>query len=407
MSKETQTVVKKRKRTPLNNDLGPLKKKPIITEVEKKTSNQKKQKLEKNDKSIITPKKNEEKKEEKKGEKNKIENTKEKKEEKNNIENIKEKNEKKDENKTNENKNEEPIEEIGKKEEVEIKTFENFHILLKNKFICSWIEEESLKLLNTINSKEKLEDFLERNDIKSFIGIKSNFKKGTTEVAKFPNEILRFFGNISVLNTKGNRKTMISLLKQFDFTLVKNFEINGKIYSENKKIFPLQLENIKKAKFNIFSISNFLDPDIVNLNIEQLYIRNVKFQKKIENIFNGGLKSVGFMFCDFIPGYEFLEMFSETSLEKLESMSFHSTNFPVLNEESMNVFKKLKTLILYNLEKVPEKDLEKVFNLSCCIEKIKIINLTLNDFTKIMGILKNQTNLKQIHLSKIHSKWKI
>ena len=92
-------------------------------------------------------------------------------------------------------------------------------------------------------SKEDLKRYYQcdgKNE--SLIGIKSNFKKGTKEVATFPNEIIRFFGSISFLNTLGNRSSLISLLKQFETKFLRNFEINGKICSVNKKVFPLRLE---------------------------------------------------------------------------------------------------------------------------------------------------------------------
>ena len=57
---------------------------------------------------------------------------------------------------------------------------------------------------------------------------------------------------------------------------------------------------------------------------------------------------------------------------KLDSMSFHSTNLPNLNIKSRNVFKNLKTLIFYNLEKVLSKEFENLLKLSSSIEKIKI-----------------------------------
>ena len=110
---------------------------------------------------------------------------------------------------------------------------------MQNKTLCSWIEEKSLKKLNLIKSKEDLKRYYQcdgKNE--SLIGIKSNFKKGTKEVATFPNEIIRFFGSISFLNTLGNRSSLISLLKQFETKFLRNFEINGKICSVNKKVFP-------------------------------------------------------------------------------------------------------------------------------------------------------------------------
>ena len=98
--------------------------------------------------------------------------------------------------------------------------------------------------MKDIKSDDDLTDFFESENKKGLVGIRSNFRKGTTEVATFPNEIIKFFGKISILNTLGRRKSLISLMKQFDTTYLTFLEINGKVYSSQKKIFPLQLENI-------------------------------------------------------------------------------------------------------------------------------------------------------------------
>ena len=135
----------------------------------------------------------------------------------------------------------------------------------------------------------------------------------------------------------GNRSSLISLLKQFETKFLRNFEINGKICSVNKKVFPLRLENIKQTNFNLFSIVNFLDPDIINLKVKHLYIKNIIFEKEIKCVFNGTLESVGFMFCQFSEEFNVIEMFSKESREKLKFLSFHSTPIPYLDDNSKKI----------------------------------------------------------------------
>ena len=128
--------------------------------------------------------------------------------------------------------------EIAIKNYEEFKNYQTLEILLKNKFVISWINEKSLKILSKIKNYDELKNFLEQVSSKSYIGIRSNYNKGTTQLAKFPNEIIKFFGKITILNTNGNRKTMISLLQQFETKFLKSLEMDRRIYSPNKKIYP-------------------------------------------------------------------------------------------------------------------------------------------------------------------------
>ena len=276
---------------------------------------------------------------------------------------------------------------------------------MKNKFILSWIDESSLKILNQIKKTEELEDFLKNNSKEGLINIRSNFNKGTTIVANFPNEIIKFFRKISILNTKGSRKTMISLIKQFDTTFLDSFELDGKIYSKTKNVYPLELENIKKGSYETFSISNQIDPFILNINIENLYIRNVKFNKKIENIINEKIYSLGFIFCEFNEKFDFMDIFSGNSKEVIEAISFQTSNLPTLKKGFEGRFKKLRKFVFSNVQDFSKENFKSFLDLSDCFEYVKIHKMKFNNFNEFIEIiLHNPSKFKFLSLEKVECK---
>ena len=312
---------------------------------------------------------------------------------------------------------EEKVEKLKKKEEKEeivekkelppeieenINNIQNLKILLKNRFITSWIDESSLNILKEIKSNEVLNKFLTKKSKNTFINIKSNFIKGTTEVANFPNEIIKFFGKISILNTNGSRKTLISLIKKFDTKYLKIFEMNGKIYSPTKKVFPLKLENIQKGEYEIFSLVNGFDPNIDNLKIQNLYINSVKFINPQENVFKN-LKSISFLFCEFYDEFEFIKMFHKSGKENLISLNFETCNLPVLKNEDEKSFENLKSLCFSNIDEFSFELFQKYLNLSENLESVKLKDIIFEDIEEINNSFCNCPKLRTLQFINISS----
>ena len=120
--------------------------------------------------------------------------------------------------------------------------------------------------------------------------------------------------------TKGNRKCLIDLIRQFDPQNLKGLHSNGKIYSIEKKIFPLKLENIVKCNFDELSLHGKMDPNIKDLTVKKLTFKSITFSGKEawKHVINRHVLEVSFESCFFEPDFKFFDMFVDETFDKLK-----------------------------------------------------------------------------------------
>ena len=102
------------------------------------------------------------------------------------------------------------------------------NVLLNEKFV-QFLSKETIENLKKLKNNEEVSKFRETHNA-CLVSLLDENKRNL----KFPEEILKFFPGISMLNTKGNRKTYLELMSCLNPNYLKNFSYKGSCYSQKK-----------------------------------------------------------------------------------------------------------------------------------------------------------------------------
>lgn len=271
-------------------------------------------------------------------------------------------------------------------------------VILKPHFV-QFFEKETIDNLKKLKNESEILKFKEEN----FVYLMSLKDKQNQDV-KFPEEILSFFKNISMERTKGNRNTYYGLMSGLKSNYLKGFSYNGSCY-KNDKNSPLKLDNIMDASFEKFVMNQAVDPDIIDLTIEQLYFKGIKNFNSYEVIPCDITKLV---FCDvsFEKSFKFHCLFEKKNLH-LSILEFNKCKMPSIKQDLQPIEVEVENLIFENLvyhESLPDLMCDIVVNIPS-IKEIKIINLFIND--KLCRSISQLKSLKKLSLIGLKEKLEI